>query len=191
MRMGSATCQRASSRSTSPDSSAVAALRRSGLVVESLGRDAPYLQVAATNVRQSLTTATLEPLRRVAEQVAWVDLGGTRLGDSTLALLGDLPHLTRLHLENTRVTDAGLEQLRGLRYLEYLNLYGTGVSDAGLASLDSLTRLRSIYLWGTKVTPEGAAALQKRLPGLSVNLGSRDVAMTGAAPSRTPAIERD
>jgi uncharacterized membrane protein len=166
------------------DSSAVAAVARTGLLVESLGRNAPYLQVAATNVREGLQAATLEALRPLAAQVAWVDLSGTSVGDSALAVLGTLPHLTRLHLENTRVSDAGLRHLAGLRYLEYLNLYGTQVSDTGLAALDSLSRLRSIYLWGTRVTPAGAAALKARLPRVAVSLGSTEAPVAGgvAAP---------
>ena len=156
---------------TPADSAAVMALRKTGLLVQPLGANASFLQVLATNVRQSLTPADLEALRPLAQQVAWVDLADTRVSDSTLALLGTLPHLTRLHLENTLVTDAGLAHLKGLHYLEYLNLYNTRVSDAGLRSLDSLSRLRALYLWGTQVTPEGAASLKRVLPKVLISLG--------------------
>ncbi len=153
------------------DSSAMAALRTAGLLVQPLGANDSFLQVLATNVRQRLTAADLEGLRPLAQQVAWVDLADTKVNDSTLALLGALPHLTRLHLENTLVSDAGLAHLKGLRYLEYLNLYNTRVSDEGLRSLDSLSRLRALYLWGTQVTPEGAASLKRALPRATISLG--------------------
>lgn len=155
-----------------PDSSAVAALRATGLAVQTLAEEEPFLQVHATNVARTLTSADLDRLRLLAAQVAWLDLARTPVGDSTLALLATLPHLTRLHLEHTRVTDAGLQQLKDLSYLEYLNLYGTAVTDAGLRHLEGLTRLRRLYLWQTNVTPEGVERLKQALPKLEVNLGA-------------------
>lgn len=152
------------------DSSAVAALRKTGLLVQPLGANGAFLQVLATNVRQTLSPADLKLVLPLAQQVAWVDLADTKVTDSALAVLGALPHLTRLHLENTPVGDSGLMHLKGLRYLEYLNLYNTHVTDAGLTALDSLSRLRSLYLWGTQVTPDGAARLQRVLPRTSITL---------------------
>jgi uncharacterized membrane protein len=165
------------------DSASVSALRKTGLMVQPLGANAAFLQVLATNVRQSLGTADLEAIRPLAQQVAWVDLADTKVNDSTLALLSTLPHLTRLHLENTLVTDAGLAHLKGLRYLEYLNLYNTRVSDTGLRSLDSLSRLRSLYVWGTHVTPEGAASLKRALPKVVISLGGSLPAPPAAPPT--------
>ena len=164
------------------DSAAVMALRQTGLMVQPLGANATFLQVLATNVRQTLAPTDIKGVLPLAPQVAWVDLADTKANDSTLALLGALPHLTRLHLENTQVTDTGLSHLKGLHYLEYLNLYNTRVTDAGLTALDSLTRLRTLYLWGTQVTPDGAARLQRVLPKLSITLA-------GSLPPAAPAPE--
>lgn len=170
-----------------PDSAAVAALRETGLAVQPLAEKEPFLQVHATNVAGTLASADLERLRPLADQIAWLNLARTSITDSTLALLGSLPHLTRLHLEHTRITDAGLAYLKTLPYLEYLNLYNTAITDAGLVHLTGLTRLRSLYLWQTQVTPEGVERLKQALPKLDVNLGAA-IPTTAAAdePPETP-----
>ncbi len=163
------------------DTGAIAAVRRTGLTVEALATKSSFLRVYAINARQNLPSESILGLRSLAPQLAWVDLGGTGVGDSALAVLGGLPHLARLHLENTRVTDLGLSQLSRLRYLEYLNLYGTQVSDAGMPALDSLARLKTLYLWGTKVTTAGLAHLKQAHPGLVVSTGDTATRIAGPA----------
>ncbi len=169
------------------DTAAIAAIRRTGLTVEALSARSSFLRVDAINARQGLRNETVLELRSLAPQLAWVDLGGTSVGDSALAALGALPHLARLHLENTRVTDLGLSHLSRLRYLEYLNLYGTQVSDAGMPALDGLARLKRLYLWGTKVTTAGLARLKQAHPGLVVSTGDTATRIAGPA---TPADQK-
>jgi YHS domain-containing protein len=107
----------------------------------------------------------------VAEQVVWLNLGGTAVTDAGLKALAGLKNLRRLHLERTAAGDAGVEHLKGLADLQYLNLYGTKVTDAAVASLSCLKKLKSLYLWQTAVTEAGGEALKKALPGCYVNRG--------------------
>ena len=151
-----------------PDPSAVEALQEAGASVVPIAQEAPYLQVHASN---AFGDEAMELLRPLAEQVTWLDLGGTAVTDAGTDVLADLPHLARLHLERTSVTDATLAHLGGLEYLDYLNLYETDVTDSGLAHLDSLRSLQTIYLWQTDVTEEGAERLRERHPGLTVDVG--------------------
>lgn len=154
------------------DTSAVAALSGTGLIVSRIAPDAPFLQVAATSVRGAFGDAELEALQAVAPQIAVLDIGHTQVSDSGAVFLAEMPHLVRLHLEGTSVSDAALEQVAGLEHLEYLNLYGTGVTDAGLEQVYDLPALQSIYLWQSGVTDAGADALRAARGDVEVNIGS-------------------
>ncbi len=154
------------------DSSDIAALAALGVSVTRLAEDTPFLQVRCTSAEACGTDSFVQALRPLARHIAWLDLGRTALGDEALPVIRDLPHLTRLYLNQTNVTSAGLSNLAGLEYLEYLNLFGTGVGDAGLEALAALPSLRSLYLWQTTVTDSAVAVLQAAAPFLYINTGS-------------------
>lgn len=154
------------------DTTAVAVLRRSGLVITQIEPESPFLSVSASALQDMFSDAELEQLRPIAAQIATLDAGRTAITPAGAAFLADMPHLTRLHLENTAIDDDAVAHLRGLEYLEYLNLYGTRITDDGLAHLQELPALRSVYLWQTQVTDEGAAAFRMALPSAEVNLGT-------------------
>ena len=153
------------------DSTAIQAVRATLLAVTSLGENEPFLQVRCASASDCLNAEQTAALRLIASQVAWLHLGRTEVADSALAVLAELPHLTRLRLESTSVSDEALAHLSELQYLEYLNLYDTSVSDSGLQHLSALPSLRSLYLWETDVTPEGVEGLQQALPDAEINLG--------------------
>jgi uncharacterized membrane protein/YHS domain-containing protein len=129
-----------------------------GISITPLAPTEPWLQanasLAATNFGDT-QLARLSPLRN---NLVWLDLAGTRVTDTGLVQVAEMPFLKRLHLERTALTDAALCQLSGLKQLEYLNLYGTPVTDACLDHLKPLSKLRQLYLWQTKVTPDGVKA---------------------------------
>lgn len=129
------------------------------LFVAPIAAGEPWLQCNASLAGTNFGDAALARLAEIGRNLRWLDLGGTGITDSGLAVLQAMPGLARLHLERTAVTDAGLNHLTSLPQLRYLNLYHTQVSDTGLEPLKSLETLRQLYLWDTKVTPEGAKAL--------------------------------
>jgi uncharacterized membrane protein/mono/diheme cytochrome c family protein len=150
---------------------AIAAVTASGLSVEPVGGETTFLHVHATNGPSRIGDDAVGTLSRIAPQVVWLDLGGTKVTDAGLAHVALLKNLTRLHLQRTAVGNAGLAQLAGLTRLEYLNVYGTRVSDEGLKALAGVKTLRSLYVWQTAVTPEGVASLKAALPRLAIEAG--------------------
>lgn len=143
-----------------------------GLTIRPIADDTPFLQVSAPDAGATIGDEELQALQKVDRQVAWLDLNDTRITDAAMKTVGELPHLTRLHLQHSNVGDAGLKYLTGLEHLTYVNLYGTDVSDSGLEHLAALEELKTLYLWQTEVSPEAAARLTQRRPGLSVDTGA-------------------
>ena len=160
-----------SDRVAAASEDAIAAVTATGLSVEPIGGGTPFLHVHATNGPSRIGDAALGPLARIAPQVAWLDLGATKVTDQGLASLAGLPHLTRLHLQRTAIGDAGLAHLAKLTHLEYLNVYGTKVTDEGLKPLAGIKTLRSIYVWQTGVTAGGIASLKAALPKATIESG--------------------
>jgi uncharacterized membrane protein len=154
------------------DAKTLTALNEAGYAIQAVAHDVSLLQVTTFNSQHSFGDEELEGLLPVAEQITWLDLSGTRVGDVGLATLAKMPHLTRLFLQKTAISDDGLRHLSGLKNLEYLNLYGTNVTDAGLEHLEGLDRLKALYLWQTRVTEEGAEQLKETQPDLEIVLGA-------------------
>ena len=127
------------------------------------------LRVEYVSHEANVTDREVQVLGPVRSLVTHLNLGRTKITDRALAVVGDMPRLTRLDLRTTDVTDRGLRALAGLRELRYLNLYGTAVTDAGLAALGQLPELEAVYLWGTQVTESGVADLRERFPGARVH----------------------
>jgi len=150
----------------------IVALANLGLSVTPLAENEPYLQVRCMDLEACIGTSEMrEALLRLAPNIAWLDLGRSQAGNDLVEVIADLPHVTRLHLQQTSVTDEGLAHLSNLEYLEYLNLYGTAVSDSGLVHLEELPELQSLYLWQTNTTEAGTERLQSAVPELYINTG--------------------
>lgn len=147
-----------------PDSAAIAAASQAGLTVHRVGLRSPLLRVDATNVPATWRDSSLKVLRPLARHIIDLSLTRTSSSDSALAVLAEMPNLTRVGLAHSRVSDTGLQHLRELQNLEVLNLVGTDVTDAGLRTLETLPRLRAVYLWETKTTSEGVARLRRARP---------------------------
>lgn len=145
--------------------------RSVGLTVSPLSEGVAFLQAHATNVASTFGDEHVQALLPLADQITWLDLSGTQISDSALAVLARFPNLSELDLSRTNISDAGLRHLSDKKHLEYLNLYGTTVTNAGLAHLAGLQELRSLYLWQTRVTPDGLKRLQEQLPRLKASLG--------------------
>jgi hypothetical protein len=79
--------------------------------------------------------------------------------DADLALLGDLPDLKELYLDNPNIAEAGLAHLRRLRGLEALHVSSHRVTDATLHHLARLMELETLELTGP-ITDEGLDALR-------------------------------
>lgn len=146
-------------------------LRTRGIKVKPLAAKTNWLQ-AKLSPADSINSLMNEDLINIANQLTWLDLGGTGTTDEALVSIGQFRYLTRLHLENTLVTDQGLQYLMTLNYLEYLNLVGTETTNEGIKALANLKNLRKLYLWRTRVSEEGIQQLQEALPEVDIHLGN-------------------
>ncbi len=149
------------------DVKAVAALQKISLLVLPISKDKNQLEISAVNAAtfSDVQAVLLTPIH---DQIVWLKLGDTAIGDATLAQIAKLPNLQKLHLEQTHITDAGVHQLVGLKNLEYLNLYGTSITDASLRDLANLKSLRTVCVWQTKTTEAGITTLRKARPDLEI-----------------------
>lgn len=154
------------------DPEALSELHQLGALAMPLARDTNLINVDFRAEAENIGDSQLELLNPVAEQLAWLNLSGTRITDEGLRGFEKFENLSRLHLDQTAVSDAGLAHLTDLGRLEYLNLYANeNITDAGIEHLKQMESLRRLYLWQTKVTDEGATELQEALPELQIDRG--------------------
>ena len=90
----------------------------------------------------------------------FLSLAETRVGDAGLTHLQSLTKLQELHLDHTDITDEGLKLLATLPSLEILDLKGTRITDAGLIEVGQLTQLKGLYLTRTGITDAGLEHLR-------------------------------
>ena len=145
----------------------IAALKKAGLIVNNLSHDQNLIEVSAVNAA-GFNDSQIGLLTEVADQIAWLKLGGTKITDASLKEIAKLKNLNKLHLEHTGITDAGIANLKNLPYLEYINLVDTKVSDAGLKDISSIKGLRSVYVWKSAVTDSAVSQVSKLNPKLLI-----------------------
>ena len=82
--------------------------------------------------------------------VVILEMGNKDVTDETLVLLGDLPKLKELTLNDSSITDAGLARLAGLAQLESLRIARTQVTPEGVRAFLAAPppRLRQIDVSG-------------------------------------------
>lgn len=108
--------------------------------------------------------------RELVEQVrrgeaAEIVVADEPIGDEALALLGDLPGLKHLAIENFHGTPAGLKSIARLPNLERLQLRGGDLGDEAMAVIAGCAKLRNLNLPAAGFSDEGLASLQS-LPHL-------------------------
>ncbi|MDN5213519.1 c-type cytochrome domain-containing protein [Fulvivirgaceae bacterium BMA12] len=140
-----------------------------GFSTKPLSADNNFLQVELT--ADSPTFQQIEALLEVSEQITWLNLGGKGITDAMLPVIGKLPNLTKLSIEQNEITDEGVQELRKLAHLQYLNLYGTKISDKALESIKEINSLNSLYVWQTDVSQEAIEALNEDRPNLTIDSG--------------------
>lgn len=157
----------ASLKVTPAKESDIQALRKAGLIVNTLSQDQNLLEVSAVNAPQ-FSDKDIALLLPLAEQITWLKLGSTKITDGALKEVAKLKNLTKLHLEHSAVTDQGIAEIKSLPHLEYLNIIDTKVGDAGLKNVAAMKGLRSIYVWQSAVTDSAVAQTARQHTGLQI-----------------------
>jgi len=142
-----------------------------GVTLMPLSEDEDRLQVQCKRVGKQFGPEEMRLLVPLASRIAWLDLARTALDDAALEIVGTMPELQRLYLQNTDVEGTGLSSLVGLDRLEYLNLFGTKVDDSVLDALAEIESLQTVYLWETEVSDQGVRELREHRPDLTVEFG--------------------
>lgn len=130
------------------------ALKRKGFHIEPIAKNSNFIRVSCINM-PSFTDADMGLLDPVAEQIVYLDLGGTGVTDALFGRLMALPHLTVLKLDNTAVTGQQIDRLQALEYLHTLNLAGTRFEEEHFPLLLTIGSLRKAYLFNTAIETPG------------------------------------
>ena len=127
------------------------------------------LEIVNQAIRNSLDIPEGRPITdEERRKVTGLHLSVSDITNDGLAHLAGLENLQWLDLMNTQVGDAGLAQLARLKNLQWLNLSDTQVGDAGLAHLTGLKNLQRLHLINTQVTDAGVAKLKEDLPNCDI-----------------------
>lgn len=156
-------------RSTNDDPRAVDAIYQSGFLVRHVSRGDPALIVTVGGGGSRISDVQWKAITAARDQIVELDLRRSHIVDSDIAIVQQLTHLKRLHLEANDISDAGVAALVNLKNVEYLNLYGNGrVTDASLERLAAMASLKRVYLWQTAATPDGVKTLRAKRADLLV-----------------------
>lgn len=139
-----------------------------------IGQNSSFLSVNFVNVKPIDSTA-IQALSAIGEQVVWLKLSDSDFNDQQMMVLKQMPHLSKLYLDNTSITDKSLVQLQGLKHLKYLNLVNTNISATGLASLQELPALEQLFIFETKTTAKERAALIQNWTNVRIDTGGYQV----------------
>ena len=148
----------------------VAALTSKGVMIIPLSDSTHYLSASYLNARATTDDqlALLEPLK---DQLLFLDLSRTAVGNGAMQHIVKLPMLTQLNLQHTQIADAGLKGIGNLSHLKSLNLVGTAVTDAGLDEIIQIKSLERVYCYSTHITKEGVAKLMTSRKDVAVDTG--------------------
>lgn len=136
----------------------ITALKRKGFHIEEIAQNSNFIRVSCINM-PSFADSDIDLLRSVAQQIVYLDLGGTKVTDALFERLRAMPHLTVLKLDHTAITGQYMENLQGLEYLHTLNLTYTQLREEYLPLALAVPSLKKIYLFNTPI--EGPIALKE------------------------------
>ncbi|HUH46592.1 MAG TPA: c-type cytochrome domain-containing protein [Arenibacter sp.] len=131
------------------------ALKRKGFHIEPVAKNSNFIRVSCIN-KPSFADTDMDLLRSVAQQIVYLDLGGTRVTDALFDKLRALPNLTVLKLDNTAITGAHMEHLQALEHLQTLNLASSQFSQEHFPLILALNSLKQAYLFNTPTEPSEA-----------------------------------
>lgn len=152
------------------DSKIIKELLNRGVALIPVTKNSNYLSANFVAV-DTISVQDLKLLEQLNQQLIWLKLGDSNIGDKDLRSIAKLNSLTRLSIERTAVTDKGIGELRNLSQLQYLNLLGTKISAEGLMQLKGLNKLSQLFLYKTTISPANFAEIKKVFPKVQIDTG--------------------
>lgn len=136
----------------------IAKVKEIGLHVEPISEATNFLRVSALNL-PSFDDTYFEYLLPIREQIAVLDLGGTKITDAVFNNLSSLPNLTVLKMDNTIITGDQIELLTSLEHLKSINVSHSSFDDVNLSKLQEFKSLKKVYLFNPKKDKSGSHSL--------------------------------
>lgn len=149
-------------------------LKSLNVAVNNVSQGSNYLAVNFVTV-DSVTAEHTQLLQQLSNQITWLRLGHTKINDSVMTVVGKLPFLTRLFLNNSNATDRSLMCINNLSKLQYLNVSSTAVTAKGIGSLSGLKNLRQLYLYQNGIGADDLVSLKKIFPLALIDTGGYTV----------------
>lgn len=151
------------------DSSTLKAVVSAGWKVSRLAQHNDFLDVHRQGKLDSLSIDDWQALERIADNIVWLNLSNHSIPAQAFDLIGNMPNLYRLQLQNTNTEDEDLNSLIDLKYLNTLNLFGTSITDESIPHLVQMKQLEVLFLGNTPLKEMGYDSLEQLLPDVSVN----------------------
>lgn len=142
-------------------------IKSGGFSVRNVAADLNLIEVKS---KDSVSLDKLELLKEAKEQIVWLSLNGSGIGDDHLNTINTYENLVRLDLHNNPITT--IEPLARLAHLEVLNIHSTQVSDSAVGNFEKFNALKKVYLWQTLMSQKAVDSLRDIHPNLEVNFGS-------------------
>ena len=155
---------------SSPDEGLLESLRDSGVLIQHVGVNNPYLEVSFINV-PLLQPTLIREVAKLKEQVIWVDISGKELTDTHLDELSNLIKTTDLNLAQCSLPDQGLQKLSALKDIQILNLTGAQWSGSDISILAGWPRLRKVFTYQSDISPESVTDFRRNHPHILVDTG--------------------
>jgi uncharacterized membrane protein/mono/diheme cytochrome c family protein len=149
---------------------AIQKLKDLGVVVIPVAATSNYLSASFVTAVKA-TDKDMQLLLPLKKQLVWLKLSDTKITDSSISLIAQFTHLTRLQLDSTGITDKGLKNLASLTELQSLNLVGTKITASGLLSLKDLKALQSVFVYKTSIMGADRTNIKKYFPKVQIDTG--------------------
>ena len=119
----------------------IAKIEETGVHVDLISNASNFLSVSCIN-KPLFADSDFETLLPIKEQIARLDIGGTKVTDAIFEKLAILPNLTVLKLDHTSVTGKNIGRLQSLEHLKSINLTASQFEEENLDALAKFKTLR-------------------------------------------------
>ncbi len=128
-------------------------LKSNGFFAELIEKESSWLMVSCVNF-PDFTEADWNKLKAASQQIAFLDLSGTQVGDQILDSIQTLPNLTALKLNQTAIAGENLGGLKSNPNLKNLYLNKTRVTLEHLKALQDHPSLARVFVFDSPASLE-------------------------------------